>query len=56
MELLEKRMAEEPDLDNGVLPFSGFVGIEHEACKSAKQVGYSFDKLEEWLSFQPDDL
>jgi hypothetical protein len=31
------------------LPFSGFISIEHEACKSARQLSTSFELLQKWL-------
>jgi len=49
LELIARRLMTKPDPDSGVLPYSGFVSIEHEACKSPEQIRYSFDILCEWI-------
>lgn len=50
MELIERRASQKANLGQHILPFSGFIGIEHEACKSPKQVAHSFETLAKWLS------
>ena len=50
LELIARRAARKPDVDHGVLPFSGFISIEHEACKTPEQIHYSFDILTKWVS------
>ncbi len=45
MNLLQRRIHEKPPAGFVAPPFSGFISIEHEACKSSEMLATSLDRL-----------